>query len=380
MSDSSLIDTSKTNLWFKAAPFWVGAYAPVVLGLGAYLGGIWTWVAFMVIVYTHSLLDVIIEHSRERLDPTTQDALLLPYDILLKSWAAVQTAMLIAFLWYVPEAAHLNIFEEIMLAGALGAIFGLIGINYSHELMHRGAASSTWLADILLAMTCYGHFRTEHIQGHHIHVATPKDPATARLGESFTKFLPRVIKGTWRSAFRIEREKLARQSLPWWHHKNPFWRYWTLQGVFTILVLYMAGLHGLFLWWIAAFHGVAFLELTNYIEHYGLTRQRGANGKYEPTRPHHSWNSNERVSNWVLINLQRHSDHHYKPDRHFAMLEAYEPDVAPQLPYGYSLLAAIALLAPKRWRKMMDPLVEKWRRDFYPEVTDWSPSTRGASS
>jgi alkane 1-monooxygenase len=113
------------------------------------------------------------------------------------------------------------------------------------------------------------------------------------------------------------------------------------------------------------------LELTNYIEHYGLLRRETAPGRYEPVRPHHSWNANHRASNWLLINLQRHSDHHARPDRRFPLLQAHAAGSAPQLPYGYPVMGVLALF-PRKWRAMMNPRVRAWRKQFYPEVTDWS--------
>ena len=112
------------------------------------------------------------------------------------------------------------------------------------------------------------------------------------------------------------------------------------------------------------------LELVNYVEHYGLTRKHLGDGKYEHVKPRHSWNASHKASNWLLINLQRHSDHHYKPDRRFPLLQSYDEDEAPQLPYGYPVMTALAL-APRKWRAVMNPRVDAWRARYYPEVSDW---------
>jgi alkane 1-monooxygenase len=107
-----------------------------------------------------------------------------------------------------------------------------------------------------------------------------------------------------------------------------------------------------------------------------LTRRHLGNGKYEHVLPRHSWNASHRVSNWFLINLQRHSDHHYKPDRRFPLLQTYGPDEAPQLPFGYPAMTALAMVPPL-WRRVMNPRVRAWRRQFYPDVTDWKPYNKG---
>jgi alkane 1-monooxygenase len=103
-----------------------------------------------------------------------------------------------------------------------------------------------------------------------------------------------------------------------------------------------------------------------------LTRKHLGEGKYEHVKPHHSWNAAHKASNWLLINLQRHSDHHYKPDRRFPLLQNYTDDEAPQLPFGYPIMT-IAAMIPPVWKKVMNPRVRKWRDMYYPEVTNWQP-------
>jgi alkane 1-monooxygenase len=164
---------------------------------------------------------------------------------------------------------------------------------------------------------------------------------------------------------------LARRRLPAWHRTNPFWRYAALQGAMLLFALALGGWLGLVLFLVQAFTAIWQLELVNYVEHYGLTRRHLGEGKYEPVRPHHSWNSARKASNWLLINLQRHSDHHYKPDRPFPLLQTYGEDEAPQLPAGYPVMTAAAMVPPV-WRRMMNPRVREWRRRHYPDIADWS--------
>ena len=114
------------------------------------------------------------------------------------------------------------------------------------------------------------------------------------------------------------------------------------------------------------------LELVNYVEHYGLTRKHLGDGRYERVLPRHSWNASQKASNWLLINLQRHSDHHYKPNRRFPLLQHHASDTAPQLPYGYPVMTVAAMIPPL-WRRVMNPRVRAWRRHYYPEITDWHP-------
>ncbi|MEL6315111.1 MAG: fatty acid desaturase, partial [Pseudomonadota bacterium] len=171
---------------------------------------------------------------------------------------------------------------------------------------------------------------------------------------------------------------LRRKDKAWTDLSNPFLRYWALQALMIAIALVIGGLEGLALFFWQAFVAVWQLELTNYIEHYGLTRKHLGDGKYEYVQPRHSWNASQKASNWLLINLQRHSDHHFKPDRRFPLLQNYEEDEAPQLPYGYPIMT-MAAMAPPLWRRVMNPRVRRWREMYYPEVTDWLPYNKAAN-
>jgi alkane 1-monooxygenase len=175
-----------------------------------------------------------------------------------------------------------------------------------------------------------------------------------------------------------EKEMLARKSLPWWHKSNPFWLYALWQLGWLALAFVIGGWAGVGFFVLQAFVAVWQLEVVNYVEHYGLTRRYLGNGKYEHVMPRHSWNASHRITNYFLINLQRHSDHHYKPDRRFPLLQTYAETEAPQLPYGYPIMAAMALIPPL-WRRVMNPRVRKWRAMYYPEITDWKPYNKAAN-
>ena len=213
---------------------------------------------------------------------------------------------------------------------------------------------------------------------HHRYVGTPRDAVTARYGEGFYRFFIRVLGECWTSAFTAERAKLAKKDLPWYDTSNPFFLYWGLQGAMLILAFALAGWAGvgLFIW--QALIAVWHLELVNYVEHYGLTRKHLGEGKYEHVKPHHSWNAAHRATNWLLINLQRHSDHHYKPSRRYPLLQNYSAGEAPQLPYGYGIMT-FAAMVPRLWRARMNPRVRKWREMYYPEILDWSDYNRGTN-
>jgi alkane 1-monooxygenase len=360
----------------QALPFWLSlGTVPVAFiamgmgGLSVLLLPLYSWGLF-------SLLDALTGLNTDNADPDTPEDDIALYTLLTKIWFPIQFFVLCFMLWFVPQAGHLNLLEKFALFFGMGVMSGTIGINYSHELMHQKSKLERWLADLLLATVLYSHFRSEHLRVHHLYVGTPRDAVTARYNENFHRFLPRVVLESGASALRAERAMLARKGLPWFHKSNPFWRYWALQGAMVLIALWLGGWLGLALFFFQAATAIWQLELVNYIEHYGLTRRHLGNGKYEHVLPRHSWNAAHRASNWLLINLQRHSDHHYKPDRRFPLLQTYAEDEAPQLPYGYPLMTLAALIPPL-WRRMMNPRVRAWRKQFYPDITDWSAYNKG---
>ena len=322
-----------------------------------------------------SIMDFALGQQNDNPDAETPQAQLFWYKAITLVWPPLQMISIFGVLGYVISTGHLNRWEQWGLFAVLGISSGTIGVNYAHELMHQQSKLERWFADALLASVLYAHFRSEHLLVHHRHVGTPADPVTARYGESFYRFFPRVLIQSLISSFNAEKSMLARKGLPWHHASNPFWRYLTLQAGFVLLAALIGGWWGVFLFSVQAFWAVFQLELVNYVEHYGLTRKHLGDGKYENVQPHHSWNATQRASNWLLLNLQRHSDHHYKPNRRFPLLQTYDEETAPQLPYGYPLMTMLALL-PSPWRKVMHPRVRTWRKLHYPEIKDWTPYKR----
>ena len=234
-----------------------------------------------------------------------------------------------------------------------GSVLGF-GLNLSHELGHKQDWLGRKLALFNSALSAYGHFSIEHNRGHHRHVSTPEDPASSRLGESIYRFVLREMPGAFRRAWALETNRLQRRGMRAWHPDNEI-----LQAGALTLVLY-SGLIALYGWPMAAvlplvaFWGAFQLTSANYIEHYGLQRRRLADGRYERCAPHHSWSSNHLVSNLVVFQLQRHSDHHAHPGRGYQSLRDF-PDL-PRLPSGYFGMFLLAYMPPL-WFRVMDPRV-----------------------
>ena len=368
MTDTPIPPSEMAKL-SRVLPFWMSFGLVPLAWIGALYGG---WALLIVPVmtwYLFSALDAALGLNTENADLSADDDDLYWYKMITIVWAPVQFLLLVSLLWYVPQAEHLSTLERVGVFFGVGVITGTVGINYSHELMHQKSKMERWMADMLLAMVLYSHFRSEHLLVHHRYVATPRDPVTARYNEGFHRFYPRVLRECWHSAFNAEKAMLARKDLPWTDLSNPFWRYWGLQLAFFLLAFTLGGWSGVGLFVVQAGVAIWQLELVNYIEHYGLTRKHLGEGKYEHVQPRHSWNAAHKASNWLLINLQRHSDHHYKPDRRFAVLQTYGAEKAPQLPYGYPVMTMLAMVPPL-WRRFMNPRVRRWREMYYPEITD----------
>jgi alkane 1-monooxygenase len=261
----------------------------------------------------------------------------------------LQYAGLVFACWIV--ASHdLGWWQELGYALTVGTVAG-VAINTAHELGHKKERSERLLAKLALAQSGYGHFYVEHNRGHHNRVATPEDPASSRLGESFWAFLPRTVVGSVRSAWGLEAKRLTAQGKRVWGPDNDVLTAWAVTVVLFGVLTAVFGWVVLPFLVVQAVFGFSLLEVVNYLEHYGLLRQQDENGRYERCNPQHSWNSNHVASNVILYNLERHSDHHAHPTRRYQALRHF--DESPQLPSGYGGMLALAYLPPV-WRRVMD--------------------------
>ena len=245
---------------------------------------------------------------------------------------------------------------RIGMAFTLGTVAG-VAINTAHELGHKRDDLERWLGKIALAQCAYGHFYIEHNRGHHVRVATPEDPASSRMGESFYRFWPRTVSGSLRSAWQVERKRYKRRDTHPFRLGNDVINAWLMTVVLWGAVIGWLGAGVLPYLAIQAVFGFSLLEVVNYMEHYGMLRRQVAHGskqRYERVTPAHSWNSNNIATNVLLYHLQRHSDHHANPTRRFQTLRDFEE--SPVLPTGYTGMMVVALFPPL-FRRLMDPLV-----------------------
>ncbi len=283
-------------------------------------------------------------------------------DDKLYDWAVylsipIQYSFLIWFVIMIPDVALFST-EFWGKTLSFGLLCGVIGINVAHELGHRKEKTDKVLSKILLLSSLYMHFFIEHNYGHHKHVATRKDPATARYNEPIYWFWIRSVLFSYISAWRIENSRLKKKGHSILGWKNEMIRFTVFQTAFVLLIFWLGGNQAGWAFVIAAFFGILLLETVNYIEHYGLQRNQLNANRYQDVEITHSWNSDHVVGRTILFELTRHSDHHANPHKKYQILE--HADQSPQLPTGYPGMMLVAVLPPL-WFLIMNPILKRKR-------------------
>lgn len=317
--------------------------------------GVLSWVAPIFVFGFIPLLELIIGSSNhnpteEKLQKRLNDPF---FDYVLYLFFALQVLTCLFFVWYTTntEIGTLTWWGHVT---SMGICCGTFGINIAHELGHRVNKKEQFMAKVLLLSSLYMHFFIEHNRGHHKKVATPDDPSTARLNEPVQFFWMRSMVQTWLEAWRLEFVRLKRKGLVKFSLSNEMLQFQIIQLIMVLVIYYFFGFTSMLSWIIAAFIGAILLETINYIEHYGLFRKK-ENEYYERVEHWHSWNSNHLVGRLLLFELSRHSDHHYKSNKKYQILE--NSNVAPQMPTGYPGMMVLAQFYPI-WIFVMNPKVK----------------------
>ena len=277
------------------------------------------------------------------------------YDVLLILFVPIQWGLLVYFLFNItdPTLSNWDLGGRIT---SMGLMCGVYGINIAHELGHRSTRWERNLARCLLLSSMYMHFIIEHNRGHHRHVGTPEDPASARFGENIYVFWLRTLTFSFLSAWRIEKERMRKENKAVYGVHNEMIRSLVIEiGLITAIVLIFGAKASLSFLGAAAI-GILLLETVNYIEHYGLGRMRNERGNYGRVQPVHSWNSDHLLGRLMLFELTRHSDHHYMASRKYQVLRSNIH--GPQLPTGYPGMMILSLF-PALWFRLMDPLIKR---------------------
>ncbi len=364
-----------TLMAMKKIGFFSALILPALLFLGMQWGGPFLWMIHIFVFLLVPLMDYVIQKDKANVPAAEVSESMKAqfYKLITFIWVYVQLAVLI-WGFYVVSTQELSMISWIAFATGMALITGGIGITVAHELGHRTEKIEQTYSKILLMTVCYMHFFIEHNRGHHVRVATPEDPATSRKGETFYAFWWRSVTQGYLSSWHLEAERLKKKGQGLWSLSNQM--IW-----FQILpLLFIAFFFGLFsylggrlVWEVPAFFfiqsilGFSLLELVNYLEHYGMQRKRLPSGQYEKVTPLHSWNASQLVSNFLLFQLQRHSDHHASAHKRYQVLDHNED--SPQLPAGYSAMIILAFIPPL-WFAVMDPRLAEWQKERNIELVE----------
>jgi len=350
----------------KMIGFYSAFILPLLLVSGYYLGGINMLLIHAFVFLLVPILDFVLRRDEynipeNEIPKVTKERF---YRWIIYSWVYVQLAVLI-WAFYIVSTQHLSILEWILLLTGTALVTGGVGITVAHELGHKNSYWEQLYAKILLMTVCYMHFLIEHNRGHHVRVATPDDPATSRKNESFYAFWQRSVTDGYLSAIKIERERLKRMNLSFRSLSNQIIQFALIPiGFIAITTLTFSLIAERVAWeipvffFVQSFFAFSLLEVVNYLEHYGMERKMLPNGKYEKVTPLHSWNASHTISNFLLFQLQRHSDHHAYAGKPYQVLN--HNGESPQLPAGYSAMLILALFPPL-WYKIMNPRLEEWK-------------------
>ncbi len=276
-----------------------------------------------------------------------------PFDAILYALAAFQllnVALLVRLFANQPFWS----FDGLVAILLVGAASGYSAIVVAHELIHRRSRGQQLLGRLLLCTAIYEHFYTEHLRGHHLHVGTSIDPATARYGEKFLPFYFRTVPAQFLSAWRIETRRLGCEGARLWDPRLLRSRVvhglvveWTL----ALAIFATCGVAAFAVFLLQALFASRALEVVNYFEHWGLVR-----GDLRVSTVD-SWDTDSWITYYSLTGLSRHADHHAFGARPYQELRVH--DEAPRLPHGYLALFPLILTRNARFQQLMTAELER---------------------
>ena len=318
---------------------------PVVGILGIYYGGAWCYAALIFTFVLLPVLELLLPVNKlNYTEPEIQNRIKNKwFDILLYLNVPIVYSSLV-FTLYKISHSDLSLSEVIGTTLSLGIILGSNGINVAHELGHREKVLERILGKILLIPSHYTHFFIEHNHGHHLHVSTPEDPSTAKYNQNLYLFWFQTVMGTYIKAWQIQKKLNQIENRTWYSIKNDMIWFTIIQISYLFSVYYFFDFIGFIVGLFSGAVGFLLLETINYIEHYGLKRNQLASGRYERVSEKQSWNSNHVLGRIILYELTRHSDHHYKSQKKYQILEYH--DVSPQMPFGYPTSMVLSFFPP----------------------------------
>ncbi len=330
---------------------------PLTAFIGLYLKGAWVYLTPIYAFVMIPILELIFPVDTKNLSSEAVESKLKLklFDWLLYFNLPVVFGLVCFGLVQISNSA-LETYELVGFVLSVGIVLGVNGINVGHELGHRQRTNERFIGKALLLPSLYMHFYIEHNFGHHLHAATPEDPATARYNQSVYSFWFTSVFRQYVSAWKIQKKLLNNNNLSFFSFKNDMLWYSIIQSAYLFVIWFGFGAKGLLFAFLAGVIGFILLETVNYIEHYGLIRLKTKSGRYERVKEIHSWNSNHVIGRIVLYELTRHSDHHFKSSKKYQVLDCH--DESPQMPYGYPTSMVLAMVPPL-WFNIMNKRVPK---------------------
>ena len=325
-------------------------FLPVAIVAGYYLGGAWNF-AILVICFVIRPLATILPVKKKPFVQSHEEKhhssnayrlialLFVPVLSLLIGWALYQVSNF-----------PLSGIELTGLCLSTGIVNGIIGFTLGHEFIHRFNTTERFAGHLLLLQNNYLHYSIEHIGGHHVYACTPKDPHTARLNESFYRFLPRAIVFTFINAWEIESKRLQKKNKAIFSYHNSMILFMALQITTYILLAWWGGWLALIFFIAQSAIAIGLLHIINYLQHYGLLRKETQKDYFEKVNAHHAWNSKKGSDRSNLFQLENHADHHMHPTRTYEQLAEHTD--SPEQPTGYTGMIWLALVPPLWFRIM----------------------------
>lgn len=335
--------------------FALASMAPVgLLAVGVVWGGVWALAAVLYL----TLVSLCLDQAIPLVAPDAAEADTFPAaDALLAVLAVCHLVALPLAVWAIAGASGLGAGARVALFVGFGMFFGQVMNPAAHELIHRSGRGLFRLGMAVYTSLLFGHHTSAHRLAHHRHAASAEDPNTARGRESFYRFAPRAWAGSFRAGLAAENARRAGGG----GGLHPYAIYLGGAVLCLGLAFAIAGVAGVAVWIGLSAYATAQLLLSDYVQHYGLSRARLPDGRLEPISDRHSWNAAQWFSSSVMLNAPRHSDHHAHPARPYPALRLPAPDRAPRLPCSLPAACTIALIPPL-WRRMMDPRLAHWQQ------------------
>ncbi|MGC6422351.1 MAG: alkane 1-monooxygenase [Flavobacteriaceae bacterium] len=347
-------------MMFRDLKYLLAYTIPLATVLAIYYKGFFSYATVVYAFVCIPIVEILVaerqaDYTPEEVSNRRLNAL---FDWMLYGNIPVTFGLLTWGLWDL-HAASYDTYEIVGKVFSLGVLLGTNGINVAHELGHRSSLAERSLAKMLLCPSLYMHFYIEHNFGHHKNVSTPEDPATARRKQSVYHFWFHSIVGQYRNSWKLQTQLLKNKGEHFFSWHNDMLFYVLFQSLYLLVVYFTLGTMGVLFAVFIAVVSFLLLETINYIEHYGLERKKLASGRYERVQAHHSWNSNHIVGRMVLYELTRHSDHHYRANKKYQILE--NKPSSPQLPYGYPSSMVLSMIPPL-WFRKMDGILDQYQQ------------------